>query len=119
MNTRILIGLVPLALLVSACGGDPEPSRVTAQQIVDKCGPSSTLDMATDGTSLEYNFDPGTESTEAIYTCILTESSAPSNVDFQIKETRPIDGTQTAEWDGWKLLWSYDGDSSRMQLSEA
>lgn len=115
-RTAIVLGTA-LALLLAACG-ESEDLRVTAKDVVDKCDSSSQLDLSSDEKSIEYDFRPGTESTEAIYNCLLKETSAPSSVDFEVQETRPVDGTKSTEWDGWKLLWSYDGKSSRMQFSE-
>lgn len=117
--TKRLALLVGAAMLLTACS-NAEDERVTAKQIAETCGKdTSQLTLSSDEKAVEYNFRPGSESTEAIYNCLLKETGAPSEVDYRVQETRPVDGTQTEEWDGWKFLWSYDGKSSRMHLSEA
>lgn len=114
---RVLI-LAGMALLLGACGEEPV-DRVTAKELIEKCDPSaSQLELGSDEVSLEYNFRPGSTATEDIYNCLLRETSAPSSIDYRVQETRPIDGTQNAEWDGWEMFWSYDGKSSRISLTE-
>ena len=120
MMKQVLI-VTGAALLLAGCGDGGE-DRVTAESVAKKCDEgSSFLTLSSDNTTIEYNFRPGTEKTEAVYNCLLKETSAPSSVDFKIQETRPIDGTQSANWDGWEITWSYGGKSegSRIHLSEA
>lgn len=102
------ISLVIFALpLMVACGG---AGGATAEAVAKKCGKdSSSLDLSEDKKSIEFLFYAGTESQEDIYNCLLKETGAPSSVDYRVKETRPIDGTQDASWDGWQMYWNYEG----------
>ncbi|USI90399.1 hypothetical protein [Rhodococcus pyridinivorans] len=113
------MAFVPALILLAACSS--EPDRVTAVSVAEQCDPESTyFDLSEDEKSIEFHFRPGTESSEVAYTCLLEKSGAPSSVDYRIMETRPIDGTQTAEWEGWELYWRYEGkgDGTPMHLSE-
>lgn len=119
MKKRIvaMLALGP-ALLLPACGGD---DRVTAKSVAEKCDPEERyLTLLSDEKAIEFRFKPGSEEPEAVYQCLLEETGAPSSVDFKVMETRPIDGTQTAEWDGWEMTWSYEGkyEGSMIHLSE-
>lgn len=119
LMTKQVLVVASAALLLSACGGGDD--RVTAASVAEKCdSDSSYLELSSDNKAIEYNFKPGTESTEAIYNCLLKETGAPSSVDYRFMETRPIDGTQTATWEGWELNWTYEGkyEGTRMHLSE-
>ncbi|UGQ59883.1 hypothetical protein LSF60_10635 [Rhodococcus pyridinivorans] len=117
MNLRAGV-LVPVLLLLVACGGE---ERVTAASVVEQCDPeSSYLELSSDEKAIEYNFHAGTEKAEAVYYCLWEKTGAPSSVDYRMMETRPIDGPQTASWDGWEVFWSYEGKSegSTIHLSE-
>ncbi|BBY92754.1 hypothetical protein MGALJ_24230 [Mycobacterium gallinarum] len=114
-----VVATTALATLMTGCGED---DRVTAESVYNKCKQdSSNIELSEDKKAIEYNFFAGTESAEAVYECLLKETHAPSNVDYQVKETRPIDGTQNADWEGWKMLWTYEGrgDGTRIHLSQA
>lgn len=102
------ISLVVIALpLMAACDS---AGRDTAEAVAEKCGKdSSSLVLSEDKKSIEFQFYAGTESQEDIYNCLLKETGAPSSVDYRVKETRPIDGTQEADWDGWQMYWNYEG----------
>lgn len=107
--------------VVVGCGsGD---NRATAESIFDKCqqGPSSNFELSPDKKAIDFKLFAGTESSEATYNCLLEETGAPSSVDYRMKETRPIDGTQEAEWQGWKMYWNYEGrgEGVTIHLSEA
>ncbi|CCW11109.1 hypothetical protein QLG13_08510 [Rhodococcus aetherivorans] len=120
MMKKVLV-MTSAALLLAACGGS-DNDRLTAKSVAETCDSESTyLELSSDEKTIEYNFRAGSETTEAIYHCLLEETGAPSSVDFRFMETRPIDGTQTADWDGWEMLWSYTGKSkgTMIQLSEA
>lgn len=121
MIKQVMVG-VGAVLVLAACGGGSDDDGPNAESVMKKCDPDTTyLELSSDKTTIEYAFRPGTEETEAVYNCLLDESGAPSSVDFQIQETRPIDGAQNATWDGWEINWSYGGASegSLIQLSEA
>lgn len=112
-----------MLLLLVACSSSPD--RVTAASVVEQCDGDADssyhyLELSSDEKSIEFDFKPGTEKTETIYYCMLDKSGAPSSVDYRIMETRPIDGTQSAAWEGWELYWSYEGKNkpTRIHLSE-
>lgn len=121
LRTAVVFQTVVIAFVAAGCGGDGGKARVTAEAVFKKCNQYSYLQLSADKKAIEYPFQPGNEMTEAIYNCLLKESGAPSSVDFRVKETRPVDGTQTAKWDGWEMSWNYDAGSRvcRLHLSEA
>ena len=103
------VGLAVGAMVLAGCGDDG-PGRVTAEQVVQKCNNNyGSLTLSADKKSISYNFSPGTQTEEDRFKCVLKETGAPSSVETKIGNTRPMDGTQTAEWDGWELTWSYGG----------
>lgn len=113
------IACTPALILLAACSSGSD--RVTAADVAEQCDPeSSYLKLSADEKSINFDFDAGTEEYEAVYYCILEKSGAPDSVDYRIMETRPIDGTQNAEWEGWELNWRYAGkyDGTPMHLSE-
>ncbi|KXO91300.1 hypothetical protein [Tsukamurella pseudospumae] len=113
------VGLAVGTLVLTGCGGGDD--RVTAEQVAEKCNKdSSYLTLGSDKKSIEYNFFAGTQAAEDVYNCLLKESGAPSSVDYKVKETRPIDGTQSVSWDGWEMNWNYGGSGkgTRILLEE-
>jgi hypothetical protein len=42
--------------------------------------------------------------------CINQQIEMPRAVAAQMVATRPIDGQQSATWDGFTMTWSYDAD---------
>jgi hypothetical protein len=126
-NARRLAALVASSVAAAAavaCGGGGS-GRVTAESVFKKCNPPAssyiTLKLSSDKKAIDYDFYAGTETAETVYNCLLKESGAPSSVDYRVKETRPIDGTQTAKWNGWEMYWNYSGKSKgcTIHLSEA
>lgn len=121
--TRRLATLIAIVAAVSAtavaCGG----RSLTAESLAEKCDSAdySRIDLSSDKKAIEFNFRPGTEEAEGVFNCLLEKSSAPSSVNYRVGETRGIDGTQEAEWDGWKMYWSYSGSSksATIHLEEA
>lgn len=113
-----VIGAFALCSALSGCGDN----RVTAESVFEKCdpGPSSNYELSSDKKSIEFKLYAGTESSETTYECLLKETAAPSSVDYRVKESRPIDGTQNADWDGWEMYWSYEGrgEGCTMHFSE-
>lgn len=54
--------------------------------------------------------------------CLLDELHMPTYVDEQMRNTRALDGRQSADWDGIQASWSYhpdDGLDVVLHLDEA
>lgn len=118
MWKRVFITTLALGALVGCSSGGSD--RVTAESVYEKCNQSDLLTLTSDKKGIKFSFRPGSETPESVYYCLLKETSAPSTVDYKVGETRPIDGAQSTEWDGWELNWSYDGKykGSQMLLTE-
>lgn len=46
-----------------------------------------------------------------IHSCVLTTLGAPSGVVERMERTRALDGTQSEEWGGYRVTWTYHPDA--------
>lgn len=135
---RVLQGLVPAVVVLSACGSgegggssEPTPDRKTALEkayakCVELARPTSgekdsirvteLMDVGDDGRTLSVasNEEGGDISTIRTYfavTCVLGQTGAPESIMSEMQSTNALMGRQSAEWDGFKMSYSYHGDS--------
>ncbi|SDR08464.1 hypothetical protein SAMN04489765_3123 [Tsukamurella pulmonis] len=108
------VGVAVGATILAGCGGGAD--RASAEAVAAKCKNSDSFPtLSEDKKSIDFNLYSRSQGAEDAFNCILKETGAPSSVSSKVKQTRPIDGTQTTKWDGWELSWSYSG-SGPMKL---
>ena len=87
-----------------------------AKAIADKCG-DGTYKLLDDNNSISFSVNESTsESQFEFLRCVVDQAGMPSSVKFRLTNTRAVDGTQEEEWDGWKLLWSYDSKDDELKV---
>jgi hypothetical protein len=87
-----------------------------AEAITEKCG-NGTFKLLDDKDSISLSVQESSSEEQFVFLrCILDEAGAPASVKFRMGNTRPMDGTQEASWDGWELLWSYEGKDEGMDV---
>lgn len=119
--------LLALLLALTACGED-----VTLETIGDECVPKrgelvgSGVDVSftSDSFTMSSNFALGADAVakfEDALGCVLDETGAPGSLEERIYGARPIDGTQTDDWedDGreYDASWSYAGKGGDLDVS--
>lgn len=117
---KVTLIVVGAGLLAAGCGGGQD--RVTTTSVAKKCDPNSKyVNMSSDEKTIDFLYRTGSEPAKAVYHCLLKETRAPASIENEVDETREIDGTQSADWNGWQMLWNYDGPSKSIaiQLGEA
>ena len=115
----VIAGGIAAAVIAFVVGSDAV-SRTTAADVVAECDSSGlAIALGDDQKSLSFTYRPASESSNEIYRCVLDTVEAPSTVDARMGETRAIDGTQNAQWEGWEMFWNYHPDSGAgITLSE-
>lgn len=87
-----------------------------AETIAEKCG-NGTFKMVDDNSSIGLSVKESSSPAQFQFlVCLLDETGAPASVKFRMGNTRQMDGTQEEGWDGWKILWSYDGSDEEMEV---
>ncbi|QUW18910.1 hypothetical protein [Agrococcus sp. Marseille-Q4369] len=124
MKTLRLAALSAAALLLAGCASasadepestpTPSASHVPFWQAVDSCDGhiGSGFEVLDDGESLVIDGAVGRApgaSTTAIF-CVLDELDMSQADQQRIQSTRALDGTMTAEWDGYEATWTYHPD---------
>ena len=86
------------------------------KSIAENCG-KGTFRLVDDNKSINLTVN-GSSSTDQFefLSCLLDETGAPASVKFRMGNTRQMDGTQEADWEGWKIFWSYDGSDEEMSV---
>ena len=93
-----------------------EVSGGAAEAIAGKCG-NGTFKLMDDKNSISLSLkESSSEEQFDFLWCILDEAGAPASIRFRMGNTRPMDGTQEADWDGWELFWSYEGKDEGMDV---
>ena len=107
---RLKIGLAAYAVLqivVLALIFMPD-RKSELEAIAEKCG-NETYQLGDDGNSIRFAFKKSSPKEEIdFFKCVLDKAGAPDSVRFRIENTRPFDGAQQADWDGWELYWNND-----------
>ena len=86
------------------------------ESIAEKCG-NGTFKLVDDNKSINLSVKESSSTAQfAFLGCLLDETGAPASVKFRMGNTRQMDGTQEADWDGWKIFWSYDGSDEEMDV---
>ena len=85
--------------LIAADVGD-----ITSSELLDLAEDKETLTVSNDGEEY-YAF-----LTSTAVSCVLGELDAPSSVAAHMEQTRALDGTQSEEWDGFEVSWTYHPD---------
>ena len=86
------------------------------KSIAENCG-KGTFRLVDDNKSLNLTVNGSSSADQFEFlSCLLDETGAPASVKFRMGNTRQMDGTQEADWDGWKIFWSYDGSDEEMSV---
>lgn len=105
----MLIGVVALILSSSS---DAVAARPSAEAVYSHCAeqfPGATAAaLTTDEKSIQFSSGayPDSEDFEMLE-CMMEAAKAPSAVESRMNNTRALDGTQDAEWEGWSAFWTY------------
>lgn len=88
----------------------------SAGALAEKCG-NGTYKLTNDRKSISFSIKESSSKEQFDFSrCILTEAGIPESVRFRIGNTRAIDGTEEADWDGWELYWNYDLKTEEVQI---
>ena len=87
-----------------------------AESIAEKCG-NGTFKLVDDNRSISFSVKESSSPAQFQFLgCLLDETGAPASVKFRMGNTRQMDGTQEANWDGWTIFWSFDGKDEEMSV---
>lgn len=88
---------------------------LTDAEVGGEATSTELLDLAEDGASLQVSNGTGHEGlaflTAVAVSCVLDELGAPSSVSAKMDQTRALDGTQSDEWGGFEVSWTYHPDN--------
>jgi len=105
----ILLGVAAYLLVTRAMGSSASSVLSTCTSEV-RAADSATL--SADEESILYSTGKSVDSSDLLMQrCLLRETGAPSAVERRIGNTRALDGTQEATWEGWTAFWTYHPDN--------
>ena len=96
--------------LIAAGGADMDTRFVDAKQECAEHDEYVTVLDGGAGMSIQGWGDESDGTDLATVACVLSELGVPESVVVRIDQTRALDGTQTAEWDGIAASWTYHPD---------
>jgi hypothetical protein len=115
-----VVGLVAIVGTTGAAVSAATADHSTAIEKASKaCGAETNVDD--NGHSISFDTkgeDDATGDNVFAVVCVTNELAMSDSIVQRIDHTRALDGTQSADWDGYTATWSYHPDSGMFLLVE-
>ncbi|QIK63850.1 hypothetical protein G7068_12095 [Leucobacter viscericola] len=114
----VVVAIIAAIITFIALSANARANQISDASKMCEAAPFG-YDIIDDGDAVEFMgaAKSGGADSDVVF-CILHELGAPQSIETKVGQTRSLDGTREAEWDGWKAQWTYHPDSGLNLLVE-